>query len=178
LRIRDESTGYYYYGARYYDPAISILLSVEPLAEKYYHINPYTYVANNPITNMEIDGRFWWSSSDKKMADRLRKQYDSNLNSLNKTLNKINSQMEKAKSIETQRELGVQKVRVNDQITANNKAISNLDKLENNEAFGFEFNKKRGSSAELEFGGFQNHSQYGESGKVIIIFLILTLLMR
>jgi RHS repeat-associated protein len=55
----DESTGYYYYGARYYDPAISIFLSVDPLAEKYPGINPYTYVANNPImfidpTGMEI----------------------------------------------------------------------------------------------------------------------------
>jgi RHS repeat-associated protein len=53
----DESTGYYYYGARYYDPAISIFLSVDPLAEKYYHINPYTYVANNPINAIDPDGR-------------------------------------------------------------------------------------------------------------------------
>ncbi len=53
----DESTGYYYYGARYYDPAISIFLSVDPLAEKYYPINPYTYVANNPINAIDPDGR-------------------------------------------------------------------------------------------------------------------------
>ncbi len=53
----DESTGYYYYGARYYDPAISIFLSVDPLAEDYPNINPYTYVGNNPMNFVDPDGR-------------------------------------------------------------------------------------------------------------------------
>jgi len=37
----------YYYGARYYDPRISIFISVDPLAEK--TMEPYSYVGNNPI---------------------------------------------------------------------------------------------------------------------------------
>src|SRR5690554_2766126 len=37
----------YYYGARYYDPRISIFISVDPLAEK--TMTPYQYVHNNPI---------------------------------------------------------------------------------------------------------------------------------
>ncbi|WP_413513494.1 RHS repeat-associated core domain-containing protein [Myroides odoratus] len=45
----DQSTGYYYYGARYYDPGTSIFLSVDPLAEKFVGWNPYHYVHNNPI---------------------------------------------------------------------------------------------------------------------------------
>ncbi|MBB1140699.1 RHS repeat-associated core domain-containing protein [Myroides sp. WP-1] len=53
----DPQTGYYYYGARYYDPGTSIFLSVDPLAEKYPNINPYTYVANNPINAIDPDGR-------------------------------------------------------------------------------------------------------------------------
>jgi len=53
----DSSTGYYYYGARYYDPGASIFLSVDPLAEKYPNINPYVYVANNPIMFIDPDGR-------------------------------------------------------------------------------------------------------------------------
>lgn len=31
--------------------------TVDPLAEKYYHINPYAYVANNPIVFIDSDGR-------------------------------------------------------------------------------------------------------------------------
>jgi RHS repeat-associated protein len=58
----DESTGYYYYGARYYDPAISIFLSVDPLAEQFPNYNPYTYTMNNPVnlidpTGMAPEGR-------------------------------------------------------------------------------------------------------------------------
>src|SRR5690554_2613585 len=37
----------YYYGARYYDPRISIFISVDPLAEQ--TMEPYLYTGNNPI---------------------------------------------------------------------------------------------------------------------------------
>ncbi|MGB6092438.1 MAG: RHS repeat-associated core domain-containing protein [Moheibacter sp.] len=53
----DEETGWYYYGARYYDPRISVWLSVDPLAEKYPSISPYAYVANNPVNAIDPDGR-------------------------------------------------------------------------------------------------------------------------
>jgi len=53
----DSETGLYYYGARYYDPKTSIFLNVDPLAEKYPNISPYTYVANNPINAIDPDGR-------------------------------------------------------------------------------------------------------------------------
>ena len=43
----DAATGMYYYGARYYDPRISIFISVDPLAEQTFE--PYSYVGNNPI---------------------------------------------------------------------------------------------------------------------------------
>lgn len=43
----DDATGMYYYGARYYDPRISIFVSVDPLAEQ--TMTPYQYVTNNPI---------------------------------------------------------------------------------------------------------------------------------
>lgn len=36
---------------------MSIFLSVDPLAEKYPNINPYVYVANNPINAIDPDGR-------------------------------------------------------------------------------------------------------------------------
>jgi len=45
----DEETGNFYYGARYYDPKLSIWLSVDPWASKYPHVTPYNFVENNPI---------------------------------------------------------------------------------------------------------------------------------
>ncbi len=46
---RNEQTGWYYYGARYYDPNVSIWLSVDPLAEKFPAFNPYNFTMNNPV---------------------------------------------------------------------------------------------------------------------------------
>ena len=37
------------YGARQYMPDLAQFASVDPLAEKYYHLSPYAYCANNPV---------------------------------------------------------------------------------------------------------------------------------
>ncbi|KGO92217.1 hypothetical protein Q766_13735 [Flavobacterium subsaxonicum WB 4.1-42 = DSM 21790] len=52
---RDEETGNYYYSARYYDPKLSIFISVDPLAEQ--TIDPYGYCYENPIKYIDPDGR-------------------------------------------------------------------------------------------------------------------------
>src|SRR5690554_7906422 len=57
----DDATQMYYYGARYYDPRISIFISVDPLAEQFMGWTPYHYVHQNPInlidpTGMSADG--------------------------------------------------------------------------------------------------------------------------
>ena len=52
----DEETGFYYYGARYYDPKISLWLSVDPLAEKRMGLSPYNFVQNNPLNRIDPDG--------------------------------------------------------------------------------------------------------------------------
>ena len=46
----------YYYGARYYDPRISIFVSVDPLAEQCAGWTPYHYVHQNPINLIDPTG--------------------------------------------------------------------------------------------------------------------------
>ena len=48
--------GYYYYGARYYDPMTSVWLSVDPLADKYPSLTPYAFVLNNPVSYQDPNG--------------------------------------------------------------------------------------------------------------------------
>ena len=47
-----------YFGARYYDPNISIWLSVDPLSDKYPGQTPYNYTLNNPVKYTDPNGEF------------------------------------------------------------------------------------------------------------------------
>ncbi len=55
----DKETGLYYYGARYYDPQVSVWYGVDILAEKHPDISPYCFSANNPIKLRDVDGKDW-----------------------------------------------------------------------------------------------------------------------
>lgn len=54
----DEETGNFYYGARYYDPEISIWLSVDPLAGEAPQLTPYRFSFNNPLNVVDPNGLF------------------------------------------------------------------------------------------------------------------------
>ena len=43
--------------ARHYNSALSIWLSVDPMADKYPGVSPYVYCANNPVRLVDPDGR-------------------------------------------------------------------------------------------------------------------------
>jgi len=68
-RERDDETGlYYYYRARYYDPAVGRFVSEDPLAFVAGDTNLYRYVSNTPLNSVDPSGlqqkssgwtRFW-----------------------------------------------------------------------------------------------------------------------
>ena len=60
----DEETGLYYYGARYYDPRLSLWMSTDPLQEKYPNISPYCYTVNNPLKFIDPTGMDWVENND------------------------------------------------------------------------------------------------------------------
>ncbi|WP_288448044.1 RHS repeat-associated core domain-containing protein [uncultured Chryseobacterium sp.] len=63
----------YYYGARYYNPRVSLWLNVDPLAEKYPSWSPYNYTLNNPLKHIDQDGNepedIIITGSDKKSLE-------------------------------------------------------------------------------------------------------------
>ena len=66
-----EAFGYdnYLYGARDYYSAIGRFTVVDPFAEKYAHISPYAYCANNPIKYVDPDGREIINKVDPNATD-------------------------------------------------------------------------------------------------------------
>jgi RHS repeat-associated protein len=53
---RDEETGLYYYGFRFYAPWLCRFVSVDPLQHKYPQYTPFQYAGNKPITFIDLDG--------------------------------------------------------------------------------------------------------------------------
>ena len=67
----DFDLGWLDYGARWYDASIARWSAVDPLTEKYIDSSPYHFVGNNPIKNLEIDGRSFTPESWKYIISLL-----------------------------------------------------------------------------------------------------------
>ena len=63
---KDSETGYYAFGARYYDCDLSgIFLSVDPMSDKYPNISPYAYCVWNPVKLVDSNGEEISTHTDK-----------------------------------------------------------------------------------------------------------------
>lgn len=54
----DEETGLYYFGARYFDPRVSLWYGVNPFTENIPSHSAYNYVYNNPIKVIDQQGLY------------------------------------------------------------------------------------------------------------------------
>lgn len=53
---KDQESGLYYYGARYYAAWTCRFISTDPLARDYPHLTSFNYASNRPINDLDIDG--------------------------------------------------------------------------------------------------------------------------
>ncbi|MCF8358448.1 MAG: hypothetical protein K9H26_06790 [Prolixibacteraceae bacterium] len=62
--------GWYSFGARNnYDPALIIWRSMDPMAEKYYSLSPFSYCANNPIIYIDLEGKDIFYTNGLEIVD-------------------------------------------------------------------------------------------------------------
>jgi RHS repeat-associated protein len=86
----DEETGLYYYGARYYEPRISVWYGADPMQEKYPEVSSYAYCLNNPIRYIDPDGNTFGDYRTSRVSYSGGGTFCINLNSLhNFTRNNI-----------------------------------------------------------------------------------------
>lgn len=68
---RLDGTGLYYYGARYYDPAIGRFISPDTVVPDFRNpqaLNRYSYVVNNPLRYTDPTGHAWYDDGSGEMV--------------------------------------------------------------------------------------------------------------
>ena len=69
----------YHAGARMYDLVINRFWQIDPLADQYPHLSPYSYVANNPLIYIDPTGEEWYYyQSDDEEDKRWHYHEDTN----------------------------------------------------------------------------------------------------
>ena len=119
----DQETGLYYYGARYYDPQISMWYGVDQMADKYPMLSPYMYTAGNPVILVDPDGQIFIHYTKVKGSDgknvKVKITYDG------KVIRMTNKKTGKSMNYTGQSQF------VNDMITSYNYIVKNNADVDN-----------------------------------------------
>ncbi len=103
--LQDElGLNMYDYGARNYDPTIGRWMNVDPLAEKFYPLSGYSYVANSPILLGDPNGEDWTIIKNEDKHGRVHYQVTYTGAVLNSSSNKKIDMVGFAKAIVSQTE--------------------------------------------------------------------------
>ena len=89
----DFGTNYTDFCARQYHPALHRWMTPDPLSEKYYGVSPYAFCNNDPVTFVDLDGRYFNKASDRK-AKQYEKKLENKANKLAKRASRLENRGE------------------------------------------------------------------------------------
>jgi len=73
-----DSTGLYYYGARYYDPKVGRFITADPINQNIYdpqNLNRYSYCMNNPLRYIDPTGNSAWDNTSNDWSNYENRNY-------------------------------------------------------------------------------------------------------
>jgi RHS repeat-associated protein len=158
---RDNETGLYYYGARYYAAWLCRFISVDPLFEKYPNISSYAYCANNPVKLVDTDGMEFDPKEDTKYVQPMEQDIKTRLD-------------ETRASMERYEEGSDEYNRLSNHATELDNALTEINALRNDQNNlykinfgGMEFKKEAGGKY-LDAFGSVTYGGVNEAGQNII----------
>jgi len=92
---RFNGLDFYDFEARAYDPVLMRFTRTDPLAEKKPWLSPYCAFGNNPVRNIDPDGRYWVNSKDSTYAAQMQKEMDTKAKSEQNSLDNLNAKIAK-----------------------------------------------------------------------------------
>ena len=161
--------------ARWQYSLIPRFSTIDPLAEKYYHLSPYAYCAGDPVNLVDPDGRKWETVNDENIANEINKEAEKKLNKIRnklikaqKSLNKrpySEKRQSKLNRLKQQEELLVSFIDGLGQLTASSNTYTFINLGGNHPTNSDEINQNE--SGMLKNGFLYKHS----SGKVDINYV-------
>ena len=94
----ENSLNWYDYEARQLAMDVPRFTTVDPMAENYFSWSPYVYVGNNPMRFIDPTGMYWVDEESRKYAESLTKNIQEEIDSKQKSLDKLNAKIEKGQA--------------------------------------------------------------------------------